>query len=118
MLVQSMADEVAALMEDRLRIGGRGLGEKLHRGGRLLPRRIRHEAELLAQAALAVQNPRLVPLQDMERLRRAHDTCVAHLRPIGLWGRRWHRIADLAAFAAFILLLAGAAVLALAIWRR
>ena len=117
MAVRDMADEVAALMEDRLGIGGRGLAEKLRRGGRLLPRRIRREAGRLARAAEATQNPRLIPLQDMERLRRAHGLCVGHLRPIGLWRRRRGRLADLLAFGVFVVLLAGGAVLALAVWR-
>lgn len=117
MAVRDMADEVAALMEDRLGIGGRGLAEKLRRGGRLLPRRIRREAGRLARAAEAAQNPRLIPLQDMERLRRAHGLCVAHLRPIGLWRRRRGRLADLLAFGVLVLVLAGGTVLALAVWR-
>ena len=37
--IQQMADRVAQLMEERLRLRGTGLEEKLRRGGRLLPRR-------------------------------------------------------------------------------
>ena len=58
--IQQMADRVAGLMEERLRIRGVGLAEKLRKGGRLLPRRVRVAAEFLAQAAAMAQNAKLL----------------------------------------------------------
>ena len=59
--VQQMADRVAGLMEDRLRVRGGGLAEKLKRGGRALPHKVRHEAEYLAKAAALAQIPSFWP---------------------------------------------------------
>ncbi|MFA5537714.1 MAG: hypothetical protein WDA23_00780, partial [Gemmobacter sp.] len=64
--VQQMADRVAALMEERLRIRGRGLAEKVKRGGRALPRKVRREAEYLAEVADLAQHPKVQTMLDHE----------------------------------------------------
>ena len=65
--IQQMADRVAELLEQRLRLKGKDLPEKLRRGGRLLPRRIRIAAKDLAEAAEQAQNPRLLVQLDLEK---------------------------------------------------
>ncbi len=86
--IQQMADRVAALMEQRLRVGGEGLAGKLRRGGRRLPRQVRDAAERLAEAAHMSQNPRLLLQVDEARVAQDYDACVRHLQGIDLAYRR------------------------------
>jgi len=88
MSVQQMAERVAALMEERLGVGGRGLAAKLDRGGRQLPKKIRAEARLLAEAAGLAHQPKLTATLDHARVAAAYDACVKYLAPLGRGDRR------------------------------
>ena len=115
--VQQMADRVAALMEERLRIRGTGLAEKLRRGGRALPRRIRAEAELLAAAAEKARVPKLLMQLDHERVAAAYDACVRYLAPLGRGARVRGYVLDLAAASGFALVVTAAMVVGVLVWR-
>ncbi len=115
--VQQMADRVAALMEERLRMRGTGLAEKLRRGGRALPRRIRAEAELLAAAAEKAQVPKLLMQLDHERVAAAYDACVRYLHPLGRGARVRGYALDLAAASGFALVVTAALVVGVLVWR-
>lgn len=86
--VQQMADRVAALIEERLRVRGQGLGEKVKRAGRALPRRVREAATRLAEAARMAQNPKLLVQIDEEQVAADYDLCLRHLSGISA-GDRW-----------------------------
>ena len=77
--IQQMADRVAGLMEDRLGIRGKGLSEKLRRGGRSLPRTVRAQARELADLAERAKNPKLLVQIDQTRVAACYDTCVRYL---------------------------------------
>jgi hypothetical protein len=77
--IQQMADRVAELMEQRLRIRGKGLAEKTRKAGRALPKRVRVAAENLAQAAEAAQNPKMYLQLDTEKIAADYDICLKHL---------------------------------------
>lgn len=112
--IQQMADRVAQLMEDRLRIGGRGLADKLDRSGRRLPRRVRAAARQLAEAAHMSQNPRLLLQIDEAQVAEAYDTCLRYLAPLGGAARRRGRLHSVVAQVVFgLLLVAGVAALIL-----
>jgi len=115
--VQQMADRVAALMEERLRMRGTGLADKLRRGGRALPRRIRAEAELLAAAAEKAQVPKLLMQLDHERVAAAYDACVRYLHPLGRRARVRGYALDLAAASGFALVVTAALVVGVLVWR-
>ncbi|MDP3338724.1 hypothetical protein [Frigidibacter sp.] len=115
--VQQMADRVAALMEERLRMRGAGLAEKLRRGGRALPRRIRAEAELLAAAAEKAQVPKLLVQMDHARVAAAYDACVRYLHPLGRTARVRGYVLDLAAASGFALVVTAALVVGVLVWR-
>ncbi|AMY70679.1 hypothetical protein [Frigidibacter mobilis] len=115
--VQQMADRVAGLMEERLRIRGAGLAAKLRRGGRALPRRIRAEAELLAAAAEKARVPKLLVQMDHERVAAAYDACLRYLAPLGRGARLRGYLLDLAAAAGFALVVTAALVLGVLVWR-
>ncbi len=86
--VQQMANRIAELMEARLRIHGAGLSEKLRRGGRFLPRKVRRHAEYLAKAEQEARVPKLQVRLDHERIADAYDACVRYLKPLGAGARR------------------------------
>ena len=115
--IQQMADRVAALMEQRLRVRGTGLGEKLRKGGRLLPRRVRAAAEILQTGAVMAQNPKLWAQVDQQAVAQAYDTCVRHLNGVDGSDRRKGALVGVAASAAFSLLVVAALLLVVLHWR-
>ena len=115
--VQQMADRVAALMEDRLRVRGKTLADKLRQGGRLLPRKVRREAEYLAEVAHLSHHPKVQTMLDEERIAEAYDVCVRHLREIGAKERLMARILGISASIAFGLLVLAGAFIAVLVWR-
>lgn len=112
-----MADEVAGLMEERLRLRGAGLGAKLRKGGRLLPRRVRAAAERLQEAAAMSENPKLSLRVDQKAAASAYQICVQHLRGIDHRYQRASRRIGLAGSIAFSLLVVVAMVGAVLVWR-
>jgi hypothetical protein len=80
--IQQMADRVADLMEERLRVRGVGLSTKLRRGRRHLPRKVALAASELADAAEKAQNPKLLVQIDQGKVAENYDICVRHLNAI------------------------------------
>ncbi|MES2432498.1 MAG: hypothetical protein V4586_01560 [Pseudomonadota bacterium] len=115
--IQQMADRVAGLMEQRLRMRGQGLGEKLRKGGRLLPRRVRAAAEVLQTGAVMAQNPKLWAQVDQQAVAQAYDTCVRHLNGVDGGDRRKGAVLGVAASVAFSVLAVAALLFAVLRWR-
>ncbi|WP_054006881.1 hypothetical protein [Cypionkella psychrotolerans] len=115
--IQQMADRVAGLMEQRLRVRGQGLGEKLRKGGRLLPRRVRASAEVLHTGAVMAQNPKLWAQVDQQAVAQAYDTCVRHLNGVDGGDRRKGAVLGIAASVAFSVLAVAALLFAVLRWR-
>ncbi|MBT9247610.1 hypothetical protein KM031_13750 [Gemmobacter fulvus] len=115
--IQQMADRVAGLMEDRLRIRGNGLADKLGRGGGRLPRKVRAAAGRLAEAAHMSQNPKLLLQVDEGEVAEAYDICVRYLAPLGAAARRKGLLMGMAAQITFGFLVLAAGVLLVLKWR-
>lgn len=115
--VQQMADRVAALMEQRLNVGGKGLREKLKRGGRRLPRKIRREAEYLAEVAELALHPKVQLMLDDARIAAAYDACVKYLNPIGATQRMKGALIGVGGSIAFALLAVSAGLIGVMVWR-
>jgi hypothetical protein len=115
--IQQMADRVATLMEQRLGIRGSGLEAKLRKGGRLLPRRVRLQAETLAAFAAQAQNPKLLTQIDFEKVSDAYDTCLKHLGGVKAGDRRFGLLLSIASSAAFSLLAIAVLIIAVLVWR-
>ena len=115
--ITQMADRVSALIEDRLGVRGRSLGDKLHKAGRRLPRRVREAARYLADAAEMAQNPKLLVRVDEGEVATAYDTCLRHLNTQNRGERRKTALLGALASAAFGVLVVTVLVIALAYWR-
>jgi len=116
--IEQMAERVAELMADRLGVSGRSLTDKLKRGGRKLPRRVRKEAEALALAAEHAAHPVLSQRVDAARTARAYDACLRHLKPIGAEARWRGRVLDFVARVAWIVLVTLVLALGALAWLR
>ena len=115
--IQQMAQRVTGLMEERLRIKGNGLHEKLRKGGRLLPRRVRAAAIQLADAAERSRNPKLLLQIDETAVAAAYDICSKHLSKIDASQRRITGVLGTASSMAASLLVVGAIVVGVLYWR-
>ncbi|MFN0116529.1 MAG: hypothetical protein ACKVPY_17805 [Paracoccaceae bacterium] len=115
--IQQMAERVAQLMEERLRVRGRSLDDKLRRGGRALPKRVLREAWYLAEAADRARVPKLLLQLDHARIAEAYDICVRYLKPLGAGARRWNAVLNFATSLAAIVLVTAVLVLTVLVWR-
>ncbi|WP_284324940.1 hypothetical protein [Cypionkella aquatica] len=115
--IQQMADRVAGLMEERLRVRGQGLAEKLRKGGRLLPRRVRTAAEVLQTGAVMAQNPKMWAQVDQAAVAQAYDTCVRHLGGVDHKDRRKGALIGVLGSIAFSVLVVAVLLGAVLYWR-
>lgn len=115
--IQQMAERVAELMQERLHVKGLGLSEKLRKGGRLLPRKVRQAAADLAQAAEMAQNPKLLLQLDEEKIAGNYDLCVKHLGGLNVWEKRKGMLIGLTTSLLFIVVTVAALVLGIMVWR-
>lgn len=115
--IQQMADRVAQLMEERLRIRGQSLTEKVARGGRHLPRRVRAAAAYLSEASELAKVPKLNTRLDHARIAEAYDACVTYLRPLGAGQRRRTALLNFVTNLAAVVVLTAALVIAVLVWR-
>ncbi|WP_108482600.1 hypothetical protein [Oceaniglobus ichthyenteri] len=117
MTPQQQAQEIADLIGARLGIGGRGLENKVKKAGRLLPRRIRREAETLAQAAEFSKHPKLMRMIDPTAQKLAYRDCKRFLEQIDGSERFIRYALGLITANAFNFLAICAAVIAVLVWR-
>lgn len=112
--IRELADEVAALMAQRL--GGRGDGvdlpRMLRRKGAALPRRLRGKAAWLAEASVQAGSPRISRQLDLRQARKAHRALTRYLRPLGEGTRLAQGGLNMAARVMMALLVVGG----LAVW--
>ena len=114
---QQMADRVAALMEERLKVRGQGLEAKLRHGGRRLPRRVRKEAEYLAMVAQMAMHPKVQMMLDEARIAQSYDTCIRYLNGLGARDRILGRLLGVTASVAFAVLVVAGGLVAVLVWR-
>jgi hypothetical protein len=115
--IQQMADRVAQLLEEKLALRGKDLEARLQRGGRLLPRRVREGAELLAEASEKAKNPKLLGQIDMGQVSDAYDACVRHLITIDPSGRRRDTVGSMIGSVGFGVLVMVILVVGLLFWQ-
>ena len=115
--IQQMAERITTLMEQRLRLKGKDLHEKLRKGGRKLPRRVRAAAEQLADAAVRSQNPKLFLQIDEPAVVAAYDVCSKHLSKIDAGYLRTSSILRAASSMVISLFVVIALAIAVLYWR-
>jgi len=115
--IQQMADRVAGLMEQKLRVGGKGLAAKVRKAGRRLPKQVRVAAEALVQATEMARSARLMHQIDEELVAEAYDICLRHLGGVDVADRRRGVAVGIAASMAFSLLVVVGLVLVVVRWR-
>jgi hypothetical protein len=115
--VDEMITEVSDLLADRMKARGNDLTARLRHVRRRLPRRLRAEADRLAEAEGMAGHPRLSHQLDHERLAEAHAALVRHLAPMGATDRRIGWILSILASIAFNLLAVFVLLVAVLIWR-
>ncbi|TDK52638.1 hypothetical protein [Antarcticimicrobium luteum] len=86
--IETRIAEIAALMHAKLGVRGATLRAALGRAGRRLPRRIRAQARLLAEAEPFAHHPKLRLTLDTMALGKAAGEVEAHLEAIDLADRR------------------------------
>lgn len=116
-MLDKMVDEVRTLLETRLGVRGRSLAHQLRRAGRLLPRARRRDGAALVQAQVQTKHPKLARTLDPARLRAARDRLVAHLGAIDPGEERLTRRLRFAAGISFNLLIVGALLTGVLVWR-
>lgn len=114
--VRAMADEVAALMAQRLGGARRGsqpdLATMIRRRGGALPRRQRRAARVLLRAQAQAASPKVARQMDNTAATRAHAELLRYLRPLGASARWQAGALNVAAAVMMGLLLVGA----VAVW--
>ncbi|GFE52127.1 hypothetical protein So717_38800 [Roseobacter cerasinus] len=105
--------QVAALrdaLERHLGVRGTSLAQQVRRAGRVLPRRLRAQAGLLAKAEALAGNPRLLQQLDDARLAQALEDLNAYIAGIDRGEAVRTQILSIAAAIAFNLILLFAAI--------
>ncbi|MBM7066166.1 hypothetical protein [Actibacterium sp. 188UL27-1] len=116
--IDDRTTKLAKLMQDRLGIRrGSGFAEKVQIAGRLLPRRIRREAQVLIDTAVLTQNPKLRRQINHDQLRKSFAVVETHLKGIDPNERLKGRILTILAIIAFNFLLIAATIITVMVWR-
>ena len=102
--IEQMAENLSALLAQRLKISGPTLAVRVKRANFRLPRHVRKAAAELVAAHQMAQSPKLRAQLDHDAIYRAYDLCLAHLLGLNRAQRRMSAILDTAARVAFALL--------------
>jgi len=86
--IEDRIAEIAALMRAKLGARGATMRAALRNGHHRLPRRVRGQARLLAEAERLADHPKLRLTLDAEALGKAAGAVEAHLKAIDLADRR------------------------------
>ena len=115
--IQQMAERVSILLTERMHIKGRDLGDKLRRGGRLLPRNVRQAAQALAIAMEQSHNPKLLLQINELKVAENYDICVKHLNEKHKNEKLRVTLLGLSVSILFSLLVVVAMVVGVLVWR-
>lgn len=115
--IQQMAERISSLLTERMHIKGQDLADKVARGGRRLPRKIRRSAEALAEAAAQSYNPKLLLQIDEEAVADHYDICLKHLGALNKGHKLRGVLLGLSTSILFSLLAVAGLVVAVLVWR-
>ena len=95
--IETKAETLRSQMQAKLGVKSRTLAQAMRRAGRRLPRQVRAQGALLAQAEVMAGNPKQARTVDPLEVNAAYDTVLAYLRGINVAERRKGRMLDLGA---------------------
>jgi len=110
-------NELALLMAERLELRPAPFDRLVRKAAPHLPRGLRKQALMLAEAQAMAQHPRLAMTLDLSALARAAEDLRTHLRGIDVADRRYGRRLALAGRISANLIAVFVLVLAVLIWR-
>ena len=84
-MLQSQADRITKLLDEKLRLRGRTLEAQAQKAGRRLPRRLRQDLALLVETIGLAGHPKLAQRADYKAATEAGDRLIAHLEQINRW---------------------------------
>lgn len=115
--IGGLAQELEALLEDRLGLRKGTFPARVKRAGRRLPRWVHREAAVINEALRQESHPKLRRRIDIARVKAAHDRVRQHLKAIDPADRRRGAILGMLGALAFNLLLFAALALVFLSWR-
>lgn len=111
------AENIRALIEERLRLKARTLSHGVRKAGRLLPTWARREARYIVQAAEMARHPKMHARIDDARVAKAHDDLTEYLKTIDPTEQRKTRVLKTLGAISFNLILVVAAFITYLVWR-
>ena len=115
--IQQMAERISVLLTERLQVKGRDLEDKVHRSGRLLPRRVHQAAKEVAVAMEQSYNPKLFLQIDEEKVAENYDICIKHLNTVNKGHKLRGVLLGLSTSILFSLLAVVALAVGVLVWR-
>lgn len=115
--IDARAGELTEKMAQGLGVKGRTLEQCTARAGHWLPRRIRDEIAVIAEARALRGHPKLERQIDEARIERAYRQTAGYLDGLDLGAQRRRAALDMLALVAFRLFVVGALVIAVIVWR-
>lgn len=110
-------DKLAVFMGEKLDVPGDDLNTVVKRAGRMLPRRMRREADYLIAAQTMIHHPRLRPLVDDARVRQATTRLRVHVKDRDPGKERTDRLLGQIAGFVFNMLIFAALLITVLVWR-
>ncbi len=104
-------------LEAKLGVKSRNLSQALRRAGRRLPRAVRAQGAILAEAEHRAGHPKIARQSDSAKVQAAYSEITAHLRSIDVTDARKGRVLGLAGLIVFNFLLVVAAFITWMWWR-
>ena len=117
MTYEERENHISKLIATHLGIKGKTLSIQLRRAGRLLPRDLHRNAEVLVNAVAHQASPKLARLVDNQQVERSYNACEDYLTSIDFWDRRKGKTISVLSTTAFNLLAVGGLLAGFLIWR-
>lgn len=115
--VEKYAEELRALIEERLRLKAPTLERALKKAGRLLPKRAQRDGMFIVEVQGLMSHPKLRATVDEAKVAKAHGDLVAHLKTIDPKERRTNNILSTLGSVGFSVLMVLIGLMAVLMWR-
>lgn len=115
--IEKQVADLETLIEERLKIRGRDLNTRVRKAGRLIPKRIQKELQLVIRAQGMLGHPKLRVMVNEAAVAKAHARATEWLESVDPWERRKDRLLTIAGSLAFSFLVICGAVIGVLYWR-